>query len=705
MSGVSQIALDDWNNDDLLDLIVARKDQAPLFLTRVRGGSFMPTNSPPNCPKGDVIAVGDLNNDMRPDLVVASSAQLACLFNGLPEVKILQLGNWPVNKLMLVDYDNDGWLDIIGVGNGMRVWRNQGAAGFSEQTGALALDKTGKAPVESILTADFDNDGDTDLLLTMKDDTLQLLRNDGGNANKMVKVRLIGNRSNASGLGSRLEVNAGGLRLERRISKLPIEIGVGKHEQIESLTARWFSLNLNYVDVKVDPTSLVVMQEASIRDGSCPFLYAWDGTRFRFVTDLLGAAPMGLPVAEHRYVEADPEEYVWLGDEHGFPPRSGEYVLQITEELREVLYLDEAKLVVVDHAPGTEVHTTGKMVPGKPFPKHEIVTLHNRRPLRQALTHEGLDVTERLQQVDGQFVSPTKLRMPQLCGLAEPHSITMDFGPLEVERPLVLAMTGWLRFGGGTVNIAASHDANLPFPFPILEAETSTGDWKRVDVMVGVPAGKTKNMIVDLSGKLPVGSRRLRLSSAYELHWDRIALLEKQTTSQTRITRVTPGSADLHWRGYGEYENLPWYLPLTPSYDRVSQSPPWRITPTGWCTQYGDVGELISEKDNALALLNGGDELTLKFAADRLPPKPAGQVRDFFLWSVGWDKDADFHCKLGWQVEPLPWHGMDDQLYGRQPRPDFPRDSLMKKYNTRWVGPRTYTRESSRAGEMPKPKG
>ena len=109
--------------------------------------------------------------------------------------------------------------------------------------------------------------------------------------------------------------------------------------------------------------------ELTIQEGSCPYLYAWDGKRFRFVTDILGAAPLGLPIAEGRYIEADPEEFVWIGNEQTFPARDGTYQLQITEELREVLYLDEAKLVVVDHEPGTEVHSTDKLLPGKPFPR------------------------------------------------------------------------------------------------------------------------------------------------------------------------------------------------------------------------------------------------------------------------------------------------------------------------------------------------
>jgi len=68
-----------------------------------------------------------------------------------------------------------------------------------------------------------------------------------------------------------------------------------------------------------------------------------------------------------------------------------------------------------------------------------------------------------------------------------------------------------------------------------------------------------------------------------------------------------------------------------------------------------------------------------------LPPKPAGSVREYFLYVDGWDKDSDFHVAAGMQVEPLPFHGMDDQTYARAKRPEFPSDGLHRKYNTRWV--------------------
>jgi Flp pilus assembly protein TadD len=694
VSGVSQITVDDWSNDDINDLFVARDSQPPLILTKLRGGSLTETNSPMNLPQGRFIATGDLNNDLRTDVVIAASDTMECLFNGLTNRVTLPAANFHLTGVTLLDYDNDGWLDVCAYGDGIRVWRNLGSAGFRETTAELGLDKVAKGSIESFAAADFDGDGDTDVLVSVVKQGLQFLRNDGGNANQQLKLTLLGNRSNASGLGVRIEARAGRWRTVRTVKSLPVEIGVGGHQKLDSLSVRWFDASADNIDVAVDSKTPLPLIEIQFQaTGSCPYLFAWDGKRFRFVTDLLGAAPIGLPVAEGRYVEADTDEFVWIGDEAKFRPREGSYVVQITEELREVLYLDAAQLLVVDHPAGTEVHTTGKLVPGKPFPPHEIVTLHHRYSLKKAERSDGQDVTAALNETDGRLASPAARRIPQLRGLAEPYSVTLDFGPLAVDRPLVLALTGWLRFGGGMANVAASQHPDLPFPFPTLEVETASGDWEPVDVVVGAPCGKTKSIVVELTGKLPAGSRRLRLATAFEIHWDRIALFEQFEHAGTQIERLVPDVAQVHWRGYSEHEEMPAYLPLTPDYDRVRAKPNWRITLMGWCTRYGDARELIDKRDNALALLNGGDELTLKFAVDRLPPKPAGFVRDFFLYSSGWDKDADFHCKLGWLVEPLPWHGMNDQLYGSEERPVFDSDGWIRKYNTRWVGPMALDRE------------
>ncbi|MGO8926017.1 MAG: FG-GAP-like repeat-containing protein [Limisphaerales bacterium] len=681
--GAEHVLVDDWQNEDLPAVYLTRAGEAPVFYCKQRAGQFVRTNLTTKLPVAKLVAVGDLNNDMLPDLVLVGEKELMIVYGGSGEQATVPLGSLHPKGILLLDYDNDGWLDLLVFGSEVRVWRNVGKRGFEDVTAALGLDKTG--PVDDVVAADFDQDGDTDLVMA-SGTGLRYWRNDGGNANKQLKLRLVGNRSNASGLGCRVELVSDHWRTIRTLKQLPFEIGVGQRDKLDLLQMRWSDLTTTTLEVPVQPQPFELV-ELVLPSGSCPYLYAWNGERFRFVTDILGASPLGLPVSESRYVEEDPEEYLALGNERQFPPRNHEYELRITEELREVLYLDQARLVVVDHPAGTIVAPTSKMLAGRPFPPHELWTLRPRSALKRATRSDGLDVTELLATNDARLVGPERLREPQLRGLAEPFSITLDFGELPVSEPLVLVLNGWLRFGGGMANIAGSLDPSLPFPFPILETELPDGLWKRVPVDVGVPAGKTKTILVDLENKLPSGARRLRLTTAFELYWDSVLLCVKASAQENHVTTLRPNRSDLHWRGFSEFAPLPDWLPLTPEYDRLRDAPPWRRTPFGWCTRYGAVDDLVAEKDNALVLLNGGDELALGFAADQLPPKPEGFERDFFLYVVGWDKDADFHVGQGWQVEPLPFHGMDDQAYGRQPRPTNLDDGWRAKYNTRWVGP------------------
>jgi len=684
LPGATQVMTDDWNNEGLPGVFIARADAPPVFYAKKRAAAFTASNLTQAWPAGAVMVTGDLDNDLRPEAVIATATTLEIIDRDQNRRLSLPLHGFQASGLLLADYDNDGWLDLFAYGsNGVRVWRNAGHAGFTDVTQELGLDRVG--PVGGMVAADFAGDGAIDLV-TSSDAGLRFWRNDGGNRNLQLKLRLAGNRSNTTSLGVRVEVLAGNWRTSRTVRQIPLEIGVGQHRQLDALKVHWFDLSTAQVDVPVG-RDVHTVTEPTLPSGSCPYLYAWDGQEFTFVTDILGASPLGLPQNEKRYVPADAEELLALGDETKFPPRNGAYEIRLTDELREVFYLDEARLIAVDHPRGTVVYPTSKMRAGPPFPPHELWTLRPLAAPRHAVRSDGLDVTAALARVDNQMVSPVRLRRPQLRGLAEPFSVTIDFGPLPVERPLVLALTGWLHFGGGMANVAASIDPTLPFPFPMLEAEFADGTWRKVDVEVGTPAGKTKTILVDLENKLPAGTQRLRLSTAYEICWDCALLCEKAGAADTRDYNLQPARTDLHWRGYGRFADLPPSLPLTPVYSEVSPTPPWDRTPAGWFTRYGAVGDLVARRDDQLVLLGGGDELALSFDAARLPPPVPGMTRDFFLHVVGWDKDADFHVGQGWQLGPLPFQGMDDQAYGHEPRPSRIDDSWIKAYNTRWVGP------------------
>lgn len=678
------LAPEDWNRDGTTDLLVTRGQGPPLLLEKQRGGPLLARDTN-TWATGPISCTGDFDNDLRPDLALAGPGRITLHYQAGNTREILLPATSRIESLIAIDHDSDGWLDLWAIGEGIRAWRNRGLAGFEERTTALGLDRIPGDGVSALRFADFDGDCDPDVVVALAGGGLRYLRNEGASVHSLVKVQLFGNRSNASGLGCRIEIETGGLRVSRTVRQLPVEIGVGRHQVLDSFLVHWFNWPQGSAEVPVNCQEPILAMEAFLQEGSCPYLYAWDGLGFRFVTDFLGAAPLGLPVSEGRMIEADPEELIWIGTDETFPPRDGSLQLRITEELREVLYLDEARLMVVDHPPGLEVHPTDKLLPSGPFPRGTLLALHREHPLRRAETDAGIDVTDLLRAVDGRRASPPRLRIPQLRGLAEPHGLILDFGPLDHGQPLVLVMNGWLRFGGGMANIAASHDPALPFPFPVLEAEIAPGTWEKVDVVVGAPAGKTKTILVDLEGRLTAGTRRLRLTGAFEIHWDRIALLEKAPLSAMRVHAVEPTSAQLRFRGFSALRDLPADWPLTPDYEQVSPNSPWTLLPEGWATRYGDVRELIVTRDEGLALVHSGDELSLDFAVTSLPPKPAGARRQFFLYVDGWDKDADFHVVTGTRIEPLPFHGMNDQQYGRERRPAFPSDSLHRKYNTRWV--------------------
>lgn len=684
LGSLRSVTMEDWNRDQVMDLLVSREKGPPVLLEKQRAVGFS-IKKPDHWASGEVFCSGDFNNDLRPDLAIMGQEKMVICFHGGEQIEIKMDDLSRYHTLKAIDFDQDGWLDLCAVGSGVKAWRNRGLLGFHDWTTRLGMDDLSNTEISEIHFADFDQDCDRDLVVSLQVGGIRYFRNDGGNANGLVKVNMVGNRSNASGIGCKIEIQTGGLQLTRTVHQLPVEVGIGEHQTLDSFLVHWFNWAQGSAEVPFNCQEPLLAYELTIQEGSCPYLYAWDGNKFRFITDFLGAAPLGLPVAAGKYIEADPEEIVWIGDEESFLAKDGKFDIRITEELREVLYLDEAKLIVVDRSATSEVHSTDKLLPAGPFPPGQILTLNREHSLKRAEDGEGKDVTALLSAVDGKRVSPPNLRSPQLRGFAELHHWTFDFGPIDEQLPLVLVMNGWIRFGGGMANIAASMDPTLPFPFPTLEAEVSPDVWEPVNVTVGAPAGKTKTTLVDLEGKLPEGTSRLRLSCAFEIHWDRIALMEKKTNPSTRITKVAPSEAQLRFRGFSRVLDLPADWPITPDYEQVVADSCWTLTPSGWCTRYGDVSALIAERDEGLCMINSGDELILRFDSNTLPPKSPGMVREYFLYADGWDKDSDFHVMAGASIEPLPFHGMDDQQYGKVSRPSFPSDALHEEYNTRWI--------------------
>ncbi|MCP3904663.1 MAG: VCBS repeat-containing protein, partial [Planctomycetes bacterium] len=557
----------------------------------------------------------------------------------------------------------------------LRLRHNRGRGRWSDASGATGLaDLAGPAP-RSLVPADFDGDGDTDLLVVTATEGLRVIRNDGGHAKGQLKVRLRTLKTNPSGLGARVEVRAGTHRVTRAVSRIPLEIGLNGRSRLDSIQTVWTNGVVdNQIDVAV-PAGPLTVEEKNVAAGSCPFLYAWDGTTYRFVTDILGNAPLGLSLRRDVILPADPDEIVHVGDAAALPPVAGRFRLAITDEYRELFYLDEVHLLAVDHPPSVEIHPTDRLGP-PPFPPSELRAVRLAATLVRAVGSDGVDRTEALRAVDGVFAEPGHPLPPPYRGQTRPLAITLDFGPLDPAAPLVLAATGWLQYGDASTNIAISQDRSLAIVPPTLEAETADGAWAPVDVVLGMPAGKTKTILADLAGRLPADTRRLRLTTSFEIRWDRIALAQRVPDTLVTVREIPPCTADLRWRGFTEiFARAPGH-PTTPDWEVVDHQPPWRTTPQGWCTRYGDVLPLVTGRDGALAILNGGDAVLLEFRADGLPALGPSSRRSFFLHSVGWDKDEDHNVVDGDTVEPMP----------REGSPSGDDDAAWRlQYNTRWV--------------------
>jgi hypothetical protein len=130
----------------------------------------------------------------------------------------------------------------------MLMYRNIGKGHFEKTSDTLGPDFVRPIAGRGLATADFDNDGDTDIAVNVRGDYPELLRNDGGNANHWLEVLLIGTKSNRDGIGSLLKLTSGGATHVEQAkggmsymsaSDPRIQFGLGKRSKIESLVITW----------------------------------------------------------------------------------------------------------------------------------------------------------------------------------------------------------------------------------------------------------------------------------------------------------------------------------------------------------------------------------------------------------------------------------------------------------------------------------
>jgi hypothetical protein len=274
----------DYDNDGWQDVFIAN-DHMPNFLFHNnRDGTFremgyaagVAVSSDGQFEAGMGADAADATNTGRMDLVVTHlDMQLARFYRNLGDQTFedatlrskIGYATYHMSGFgtRFMDYDNDGALDIF-MANGhvldniqryhadtryaepKLMFRNTGHGIFENVSDRLGPDFQMPRVSRGAAIADFDNDGDLDILINNNGEAPQLLRNDGGDANHWLEILLIGTKSNRDGVGARVKVSAGDLVLyDQRKGGMSyqsaqdprLHFGLGPHSTVNAVEVLW----------------------------------------------------------------------------------------------------------------------------------------------------------------------------------------------------------------------------------------------------------------------------------------------------------------------------------------------------------------------------------------------------------------------------------------------------------------------------------
>ena len=700
----------DYNNDRAVDIVVTGMGGGTpsqgllgtLIYENPREGKFIKRAlwSSPIASETAGVAVLDFNHDGWMDIAFSQSGTPALTLwrnnQGKSfESTALPVANWVrAWGVAAIDYDNDGWVDLVAVGETadgrgeVRLFRNLGLDGFKDVTVDVGLDKIQLKDPRAIITGDYDDDGATDLLITQNHGPAVLLRNEGGNKNHWLRLNLKGLADNKSAIGTKVEIFAGGTRQKFEIAGSSgylgqnspyLTVGLGQATQADVVRMLW-PTGVLQDEVEVAADREQKFMEIDRRGSSCPTLFVWDGTRYELVGDMLGAGVVGHWVGPGQRDIPRPTEYIKI-DSEAVREKDGKLSFRFMEPLEESVYLDQVKVIAVDHSADLDVYPNEYFASNPPYPPFKVVISRDARPPAAARDEHGHNVLPDLlaHRYFGDF------DLTQFAGFAKLHKLELDLGESYDGGPLWLLLHGEVEYYSANSMYAASQ-AGVESVAPYVEALDAKGKWIRVIDDMGFPAGGPRTMTADLTGKLPLGTRHIRISTNLQIYWNSIVIDRTSQNQDVRLTTVPLAQAHLRFHGFPlKIEGTP---PGNVAYVYEKSSPTGPYTrPAGTYTHYGDVLPLLTSLDDRLVVFGSGDEVALDFDPSGLPALPKGWSRDYFFVANGYEKDMDFYAYDFTSVDPLPFRDM-----GAYPYPSdksFPLDdahmNYILEYNTRFM--------------------
>ncbi len=697
----------DFDDDSDIDFYVVADDAPTALYTNLRGGRFeeiaAAVGASVEAAMVDAIAE-DFDNDGAVDLVLAGPNGLRGLNNdgdGTFEDRPIDFAT-PVRRVVAGDLDNDGWLDlIVEADDAVHTLLNVGQWRF--RAGPVLVSADG----DLVDAFDGNDDGAVDILVTSA--TGAVWYEQPAPLGAWLSVRLDGIKNNARGIGASIEIKAGGLYQRRRMRRGAVHVGLGSLDEAEVVRVTWPNGILQNETAVAARATLGPVTEVERLEGSCPLLYTWDGTGWRFVNEVLGVAPLGMPLANGAIHPADFDEYVPVSGD-ALKPRDGVLELRLSEELRESGYLDAARLVAVDHPESSLVIVDEKFVP-PPHPELRLFVVDEQRPVT-AVDQDGGDWSAALAAVDGVWATPFEPGLYE--GLATPHALELVLPDAGTGGAVRLFLTGWVYWATASVNLVVDDDPRVAFAPVALEVPDGRGGWRTAIEDIGLPNAKNSTISVDVTDVIDPADPRVRVATTMRLYWDaafytvggrhpqgvrptghwkgdwevplggELELGDATTgvTPQVRLHVLEPTEAEIRWRGFSAlnrttegYETF--------DYANISSSSNWDQHRGGY-TRYGAVDELVQQADDRYVIIAAGDEVVLRFT-DTLPPVRAGWRRDWLVYLNGWVKDGDPNTMHGNRVEPLPFHAMSGYPYGLDESfPDsLEHEAWQREYNTR----------------------